>query len=236
MPAVRLFALAVAVVAPAPAFGASCPAPLGKALRLIMVTAPSMDSARARLQLFTRTSTHAPWKPASKGEPAVVGKAGLAWGYPFLRFKREGEPEKFEGDKRTPAGAFRVGSSFGFAGSKLKGHILVKANETVCVEDPASPLYNTITRRAEIGQTKADNMRDTPLYRHGLFVDYPSHRRSRRGSCILIHIWRGPDKGTSGCIALPEARVRAMQAFAQPGAVLAVLPETARERFAGCLP
>jgi D-alanyl-D-alanine dipeptidase len=83
---------------------------------------------------------------------------------------------------------------------------------------------------------EADDMRSSPLYRSGLFVDYPSDRATRRGSCILIHIWSAPDMGTAGCIGLPEERVRALQDFSRVGAVLAVLPETALERFSGCLP
>ena len=38
----------------------------------------------------------------SAAEPAVVGKAGLGWGYPFLNLKEGEEPEKVEGDNRTP--------------------------------------------------------------------------------------------------------------------------------------
>src|SRR5258707_998245 len=79
--------------------------------------------------------------------------------------------------------------------------------------------------------------RASVLRRHGgLFVDYPSDRATRRGSCILIHIWSAPDTGTAGCIGLPEERVRALQDFSRAGAVLAVLPETALERFPRCLP
>jgi L,D-peptidoglycan transpeptidase YkuD (ErfK/YbiS/YcfS/YnhG family) len=166
-----------------------------------------------------------------------VGKQGLAWGFPFLRYKREGEPEKVEGDKRTPAGFFKIGASFGFADVARDGYIRVEPGKTVCVEDSASPFYNTITTRAQLGpQTKADNMADTSLFRNGLFVDYPSDRQGKRGSCIFIHVWKTPDTKTSGCVALPEPRVQALQEFSQAGAVLGVLPETARERFAGCLP
>jgi len=103
------------------------------------------------------------------------------------------------------------------------------------VEDPSSPFYNTITKCSAIGSVEADYMRSSPLYRSGLFVDYPSDRATRRGSCILIHIWSAPDTGTAGCIGLPEERVRALQDFSRTGAMLAVLPETAVERFSGCL-
>jgi len=79
-------------------------------------------------------------------------------------------------------------------------------------------------------------MRSSALYRSGLFVDYPSDRVTRRGSCIFIHIWSAPDMGTSGCVGLPEARVEALQEFSRVGAVLAILPATALDRLPSCLP
>ena len=237
MSRLRNLVLAVTATAAAPAIAQSCPPPLDAALRLVLVTTPDMDSSKARLQLFERSAAAEPWRSVSADEPAMVGKMGLAWGFPFLRYKREGEPEKVEGDKRTPAGFFKLGPSFGFARVKRDNYIAVEPGETVCVEDPASPFYNTITTRAKLApETKADNMRDTSLFRNGLFVDYPSDRATRRGSCIFIHVWKTPDTKTSGCVALPEPRVEALQAFAAAGAVLGVLPETARDRFSRCLP
>ncbi len=130
-----------------------------------------------------------------------------------------------------------IGRSFGFADSNLPNYVKIKAGETVCVEDASSPFYNTITKRSLIGDTvNADDMRRTPLYRHGIFVDYPTDRTARRGSCIFIHIWQGGHKGTAGCLGLPEARVKVLQEFSRTGAVLAVLPEHAFERFSPCLP
>jgi hypothetical protein len=37
-------------------------------------------------------------------------------------------------------------------------------------------------------------------------------------------------------VALPEERVSAIQDFSEPGAVVAIVPEAALPRFAGCLP
>ena len=165
---------------------------------------------------------------------AAQGSSRL--GLPVPQFKEHEEPEKVEGDKRTPAGFFRIGRSFGFSPSRLPGYIKVKSGETVCVEDPSSPFYNTITKRSDIGIVNADDMGSNPLYRWGLFVEYPSDRAGRRGSCIFIHIWSASNIGTAGCIGLPEARIRALQEFAQAGAVLAVLPGSALDRFANCLP
>jgi hypothetical protein len=236
MPGLRGLIFAATAILVSPVHAEICPGPIAEASRLVLVTTPSMDTALATLQLFTRRSADKPWKRVSAAEPAVVGAAGLGWGYPFLDVKEGEEPEKVEGDTRTPAGFFRIGRSFGFGPSTRPGYIEVKSGETVCVEDPSSPFYNTITKRSEIGSVEADDMRSSPLYRSGLFVDYPSDRASRRGSCIFIHIWSAPDTGTAGCVGLPEPRVRALQKFSQAGAVLAILPDTALDRFAGCLP
>jgi L,D-peptidoglycan transpeptidase YkuD (ErfK/YbiS/YcfS/YnhG family) len=236
MPRLSGLIFAATAMLVAPVYAETCPRPIAQASRLVLVTTQSMDTALATLQLFTRRSPHKPWKRVSEAEPAVVGKAGLGWGYPFLDFKEGEEPEKFEGDGRTPAGFFRIGVSFGFGPSRRPGYIELKSGETVCVEDPSSPFYNTITKRSDIGSVEADDMRRSALYRSGLFVEYPSDRATRRGSCILIHLWSAPDLGTAGCVGLPEARVQALQDFSRARAVLAVLPETALDRFASCLP
>src|SRR5712671_357356 len=168
-----IFAATAILVSPgfvSPVLAATCPAPLAQAKRLVLVATQSMDTALATLQRFTRRSADLPWKRVGAAEPAVVGKAGLGWGFPFLDVKDREEPEKVEGDKRTPAGFFRIGSSFGFAPSRRPGYIEVRSGETVCVEDPSSPFYNTITKRSDIGAVEADDMRSSALYRSGLFV------------------------------------------------------------------
>jgi L,D-peptidoglycan transpeptidase YkuD (ErfK/YbiS/YcfS/YnhG family) len=219
------------------ALAETCPPPLDDALRLILVTTTTMETQEAKLQLFDRITPADQWQAKGPAEPAVVGTAGLGWGFSFLPFKKGDEPEKFEGDKRTPAGIFRVGPGFGFSESNLPRYIHIEPGETVCVENPNSPHYNTITTRTAIGRDiETDEMARTSLYRRGLFVDYLTDRATRRGSCIFIHIWANPGQGTAGCIALPEERVGAIQEFVVPASVIAVLPKPAIERFGGCLP
>ncbi|MEA2903028.1 MAG: hypothetical protein QOI12_415 [Alphaproteobacteria bacterium] len=218
------------------AFGQSCPAPLAQARRLILVTAESMSTPLASVQIFERAAPAAPWRAVAGAEPVVVGLAGMAWGTGFRHLAGAGEPIKVEGDKRAPAGIYPVGRSFGFAASSRPGYLRL-ADDTVCVDDLASPAYNTITSRAAVGRTvSGEDMRKIDLYRRGLVVDYPADRAARAGSCIFIHIWRGPGRGTAGCVAMPEAKVASLQDFAQGGAVIAILPRRALERFSGCLP
>jgi L,D-peptidoglycan transpeptidase YkuD (ErfK/YbiS/YcfS/YnhG family) len=231
-----LLALGV-VLAPSALHGQACPEPLAGAQRLVLVTVPSMGSAAAAtMRLFERPEGDASWRLVQAAEPAMLGARGAAWGAGFHHLARDGEPVKREGDQRTPAGLYALGPSFGFAASPLPGYRQLDAG-TVCVDDPASSAYNTITSRAIVGAAvSAENMRRSPLYRRGIVVQYPTDRAARAGSCIFIHLWKNPTSGTAGCIALPEARVAALQDFATRPAVLAVLPESTLARLSGCLP
>lgn len=227
--------LLAALAGPVPAFAQSCPEPLASARRLVLVTG-EMSSKDASVQRFERAAPADPWRAIDAASPALIGHNGMGWAQAFRSLARRGEPVKAEGDKRAPAGIYRLGRSFGFAASTRPDYLRV-TDGMVCVDDVKSPAYNTITTRPAIGpKIHAENMRHVPAYRNGLLVDYPSDARTRAGSCIFIHV-RLPDaKGTSGCVALPEAVVVALQDFAEPGAVLAVLPKEARERLPGCLP
>jgi len=226
------------VMFPALAAAQSCPAALHDATRLVLVTTDTMDSLPATAQLFERASAKDAWRSIGEAEPAVVGRAGIAWSHWFRHLARAQEPIKVEGDKRAPAGIYPIGKTFGTEPSARPGHIKV-TDDTVCVDDPGSPEYNKITSRAQVGpKFHVENMsRALPMYRHGLLIDYPTDIAAKAGSCIFIHVWRSPTRGTAGCVALPEERVLALQEFAATGgAVLAILPRFALNRLRGCLP
>jgi L,D-peptidoglycan transpeptidase YkuD (ErfK/YbiS/YcfS/YnhG family) len=228
-------ALLFLLLVPPAAHGQSCPEPLASARRLVLVTAKDMTTSAASIQRFERGSPNGSWRSAGGPQSALIGRNGMAWAHAFRALAQRGEPIKVDGDKRVPAGFYRIGASFGFGASGRPNYLQV-GEGTVCVDEPASPAYNTITTRAKVGwQVHGENMWRVPAYRHGLLVDYPTDRKSRAGSCIFIHV-RLPDaKGTAGCVAVPEPQVVELQDFAEPGAVLAVLPDQARGRL-GCLP
>lgn len=219
-----------------PAQAQSCPPVLAKATRLVLVRAETMNDETATLDLFVRTKPGQAWRRMGASKEAVIGRAGMGWGFPFRDRGRKGEPIKVEGDKRTPAGFFRIGASFGFSPSERPGHVVLKRDETVCVDDVTSPHYNTVQSRAEIGSNvSGENMRNIGVYRHGLFVEYPTSREEKAGSCIFLHLTSSSRRGTLGCIAMGEATLLGIQQFAEPGAVLGVLPDGAIKRFARCL-
>ena len=226
----------VALIAPQAALAQGCPEPLASARRLVLITADSMSSTSANVQRFARAAPNATWQHDGGPVTALIGHNGVGWAYAFRSFARAGEPVKVDGDKRVPAGFYRIGRSFGFSASRRPGYLRI-AEGMVCVADPASPAYNTITSRAKVGwKVHGENMWRVPEYRRGLLVDYPTDAKTRAGSCIFIHTRLPGATGTSGCVSLPEPQVAALQNFAQSGAVLAVLPRQALDRFEGCLP
>jgi L,D-peptidoglycan transpeptidase YkuD (ErfK/YbiS/YcfS/YnhG family) len=226
----------VALLAPHAALAQSCPEPLASARRLVLVTADTLTSTTANVGQFERAAVNEPWQSVRGPATALIGHKGVGWAHAFRSFARKGEPVKVEGDKRAPAGFYKIGHSFGFAASQRPGYMRIAEGMT-CVDDLASPAYNTIATRAELGsKVHGENMWRVPEYRRGLLVNFPSDRKARAGSCIFVHL-RLPDKiGTSGCVALPEPQLEALEDFVQPGAVLAILPRQALDRFKSCLP
>ena len=233
---IRSLALAAAVSAPQIACAQSCPHPLASATRLVLVSTDKMTSSTASLQRFERAAPDAPWRAVGGPESALIGYRGVAWAQTFHAFAHDHEPLKIDGDKRVPAGFFAVGRSFGFAASSRPGYLRITTG-TVCVDDASSPAYNTITSRAKVGwRVHGENMWRIPQYRRGLLVDYPTDAKERAGSCIFVHLRLPGATGTQGCVAVSEPQLEVLQDFAQDGAVVAVLPRQAVDRFKGCLP
>jgi L,D-peptidoglycan transpeptidase YkuD (ErfK/YbiS/YcfS/YnhG family) len=231
-------AVVIAAVGVSCARGPTCPPILASATRLIVVLTDTMETASATFQSYERATPSDPWTPRGKLQSAVVGKAGLAWGHPFRDLARAAEPVKQEGDKRTPAGIFSLGATFGFEPDSHPNHLTLTQDQHVCVDEPSSPHYSRIVPRAIAGRaTSGENMWAIPAYKRGVVVDYPASGTAKSGSCIFLHIWEAADQGTSGCVAAPEAKIVELQHLAREGAAaIAIVPKDASERFAACLP
>src|SRR5262245_32299041 len=143
--------LAFVSVSPGHAQDDQCPAVLERATHLVLVTAKDMSTPVARIRLFERAAAGESWRAVGKAEPAVVGHAGMAWGYPFRTAAGAGEPKKVEGDQRTPAGIYAIGRSFGFGALARNDHLVLKPGQSICVDDPDSPAYSTISSRRSLG-------------------------------------------------------------------------------------
>lgn len=217
---------------------AKCPPFLDKATRLILVTTQTFESSAAKLTTFERSSGRQGWQRGPIHQAAVVGRNGVGWGHPLRHLATDSEPIKQEGDKRAPAGIFRLGEAFGLGDGLRADAIGLNPNEHVCVDDLRSEHYNRIVPRTTAGiSTSGEEMWKISLYRRGLIIDYPTDRNAASGSCIFIHVWKAPDAPTSGCVALAEAAVQRLQDWAAGhNAAIAILPRPAITKFSQCLP
>jgi L,D-peptidoglycan transpeptidase YkuD (ErfK/YbiS/YcfS/YnhG family) len=205
----------------------------------MIVTVPSMTSVKAVLHTFERrTPADAAWLRSGPPEAAVVGAAGIGWSEDFDYLAKKDEPVKREGDKRTPAGVFRVAGPFGFEGNKLPGYTKLEAGRSYCVDDPTSLLYGKIVSKKVAASVKStEDMSTVPGLKRAIMVDYPARRGAKAGSCIFVHVWDGADKGTNARIGMPEERVAVLQEWSSKGfTAIAVVSEDAAPRFRSCLP
>jgi len=220
---------------------AQLPTPdLQHARKLIVVTTPDWNSVDGKLTRYSRLGNK--WK--QQGEPiqVVVGKNGLAWD-PQLANGHTDQfpgPVKREGDGRAPTGIFKLSESFGFDDASALGvqNYLQLTPATECVDDPKSKHYAQVVDRNSVKDfdwSSSEKMRSVDLYRMGVIVSYNMFQTvPGNGSCIFLHIWRGPGQGTAGCTAMPEEKLKGIIHWLNskaPNAVLIQLPRPAYERL-----
>lgn len=240
----RAFALALLALGLAAALapqGARAQGPgLEDSTQAILVTAATWDSRRAEMRLFER-SPGGKWRQAGKAMTAEIGKNGLAWGRGLTAAGGDG-PVKREGDGKAPAGVFRLGPAFGYAAEgsrRLKIGYIRLTDSHECVDDSASPRYNTVFDSAgvaEKGWKSSERMlRPDGQYRIGVIVGHNvAPVTPGAGSCIFLHVREAAGAYTSGCTALPLKDMERVAAWldASKNPVLVQLPAGERAAFA----
>ena len=230
------------------------PAPVpDETAQMLLVVTPSWDATSGALRRYERENGE--WTAVGEPVPVVVGRSGLGWGrglHGGVGSLGPG-PQKREGDGRAPAGVFDLSAAFGYADAEPTGLPYVASTpEMVCVDDGDSGAYNLVIDRTTVANDwgSRERMRlETDLYRIGVIVAHngPGVAQSavadRRagpdpvpggGSCIFLHVWRGPDSVTAGCTAMPDERLQKILAWldAEQRPVLVQLPAAQAERLA----
>ena len=223
-------------------------APLARARQLVVVTTRGWDEVPGLLRRFERKGAKGVWTQVGKDVPVAVGRNGLGWGAGLVETSTEAGPQKKEGDGKAPAGLFALGSAFGFAPTQeaawLRFPYIQLTPSVECVDDTASRNYNLIVDRLAAGGVdwnSSEHMRAVEGYRWGMVVRHNAAPTvAGRGSCIFLHVWAGPGKGTAGCTALEEGSLTELLRWLDPknGPLLVQLPEAdyARLRAAWRLP
>ena len=251
-PALFLFCFVPLVAACVPAAPQpAAPQAFAHSTQMIVVVTPGWDAVQGRLQRFERADTHESWRPVGAPIAIVVGSKGMGWGigliaagHPGVRI--EPEPVKIEGDGKSPAGVFALGTAFGDAAQPLPGiklPYLVLTPSIECVDDASSKNYNRIVDRSTVAPdwNSSEHMRDVgESYRWGIVIDHnatvpgSTTPRPGGGSCVFLHIWHSPDRGTAGCTAMTGDNLESLLLWLDPARrpVLVQLPEPAYQRLA----
>lgn len=238
--AIRL-ALACALLACAQAAAGRTPAPLARSRQLVVVTTRGWDDVPGLLRRFERRGAGGAWARVGADVPVAVGRSGLGWGLGLADAGAAAGPRKREGDGKAPAGLFALGPAFGFAPAREAAWLRLPYTPLTpsveCVDDAASRRYNLIVDRAAAGEVdwnSSERMRSVDGYRWGLVVRHNAQPpRPGGGSCIFLHVWAGPGRGTAGCTAMEEASLRELLGWLDPkrGPLLVQLTEAEYARL-----
>ncbi len=198
---------------PQPEIPASYRDLLNNASQAILVTTPNWNSVDGSLQRYEKANGK--WQQIGERVPIVVAKNGLAWD---AQAEMHVPPVKHEGDGRSPAGVFSIGEAFGFAPSEpdLKLPYRPLTDSIECVDDASSQSYNQIVDRSEMSNpdwNSSEKMRSIDVYKEGLVVNYNVDHIPADGSCIFMHIWKGPGHGTAGCTAMDEDKLKEVMSW-----------------------
>jgi D-alanyl-D-alanine dipeptidase len=197
---------------------------LDRSRQCIVVVTDNWASTTGVMRAFERDTATASWKEKGTGFAVVVGKKGLGQGRGLVRLDFEGAPPKREGDNRAPAGIFRLSSAFGYAPAQsaawVKLPYLALTKQVEGIDDPGSRYYNKLVDRSKVAKidwrSSEQMRRDDVLYKWGVVVGHNPSAIPGAGSCIFLHIWKGPSSPTVGCTAMPEADLRRLLRWLNP--------------------
>jgi D-alanyl-D-alanine dipeptidase len=211
--------------------------------QLVVVTSSDFDAWRAQLQRYARAGSGA-WRAVGEPIAVVLGRAGYAWGDGV---HGSGAPDgrpgplKREGDGRSPAGVFAVGTVHGYATAAPDGSLLPYEQASAqqrCVDDPRAPEYNRIVEAGTRGESwrSAERMRrDDAVYELALDIEHnrapvvPGH-----GSCIFAHVWVNAQTPVAGCTGMPLSELKGLLIWLKPGALWVSLPIQEYQALRAC--
>lgn len=203
--------------------------------QLVLVTTPAWDAPQGTLRTFERDGGG--WREVASASPVTIGRSGAAWGIGLHDVPADG-PRKREGDGRSPAGVFAIGTAFGYAraASTALPYAPMDADD-YCIDVPRSPLYNRIVDGGTAGAAavagSTEPMRrdlhagGDQRYRLGFVIEHNPAARPGAGSCIFAHLWASPQDATSGCTAMAPPAMQRLLGWLDPARhpVFVLLPE-----------
>ncbi len=182
--------------------------------QLILVLAESFNATSGVLRRFERGPGGTVWTAVGESSPIALGRNGLGLGAGLDEIDPGSMPVKKEGDGKSPAGVFRLSSSFGYAPAEQMSGLSIGytpvTDRLECVDDVESEYYNQIVNRDSVAAVDWHSSEQMLMpgiwYEKGIVVEHNSSPVQRGGgSCIFLHNWAGPDDTTAGCTSMAPA-------------------------------
>ncbi len=175
----------------------------------LLVAAGERFGTHKILLYSLKRNTQGAWVSAFRAVPATIGTRGFA-----------PPGEKREGDGRSPSGVYPLGFAFGYfppAGVRTKLPYRQVTTESWWDTEPGSPTYNTWRVGPPTVESFEWMRRRDEQYRLGLVIEYNMNPTvAGHGSAIFLHIWRGPNLPTAGCVGVSERDARRILDWLNP--------------------
>jgi len=167
--------------------------------QIILVVGDDFNSSAASLECFEDSSL-------IYSTRVNLGTNGLGWGLGEKKLQqKESDPLKHEGDKRAPAGIFKLETLFGYEkDANYKLPYLHTSDDLICVDDSQSPFYNKIITKKGDEKSFEYMKRKDNQYKYGVTVAHNRDAIALRGSCIFLHIEKERNHTTAGCTSMKE--------------------------------
>ncbi len=185
--------------------------------QMILVVTDSVESTSGNLIYFERQNSESSWDKKNESIPVVIGRSGLGWGRGLNPIDSSKIPLKKEGDGRSPAGVFALGSAFGYAESEemagLKIPYIHVTKPCECVDDVHSAHYNQVVFKDEVKNVDWNSSEKMFFvgvwYEQGIIVKQNNDPViDGAGSCIFLHNWAEPNETTAGCTAMKPSNLK----------------------------
>jgi L,D-peptidoglycan transpeptidase YkuD (ErfK/YbiS/YcfS/YnhG family) len=162
--------------------------------QVLLVTNDCPSSVSVKITILEKNDRK--WTKVRAPMKGVIGKNG------FAKYN-----EKREGDGCTPSGVFSLQRTFGY-GDSIRSKMPYRQilSDDLWIDDSNAADYNRLVKKAETRALSFEIMkRDDNLYKYGIIIEYNTDPVIKgRGSAIFIHIWRGENVPTAGCVAVSE--------------------------------
>jgi L,D-peptidoglycan transpeptidase YkuD (ErfK/YbiS/YcfS/YnhG family) len=190
----------------------------GGASQVVAVTSNSWSSDVGTLQTFQLSGGS--WHGVFGPMPVHLGRNGFS-------------ADKVEGDDHTPAGIFGFGTMFGqHANPGVKFNYRQADAQSVWVDDPTSPYYNTWQEDAALKGEHLDSSGYASTYGYAVDIAYNTDPVvSGKGSAIFLHVSDG--NGTAGCVSLPQGDLLEVLRWLDPAKdpVIVMAPSSVIDRY-----